>query len=298
MNDILCIISKEPTSFLLKKDGYSFYRCSGCGLIFVHPLPRQEEVKKLYSKESGYQANKEINAKVIKKTKKDRTIIHYLKTIIPRGKLLDIGASSGNFLFLAKEAGLQAYGIEINQRTGKVAQARGLNVFVGSFENAPFPSQSFDFIFLGDVIEHTPDPRILLEKCKDLLSQNGSLVISTPNLDSLWARLTWFLYKLFGIPWSVLTPPHHLYQFSEKNLDLLLLSYGFRKEKSWFFRPPRLMYELGSLHLWKETKEKRTLGAFSFFIFSSFLYILIYTLDLILTPIKKKDFSMVSVYYV
>jgi SAM-dependent methyltransferase len=296
MNEPLCIISKKPAVFILKKDGYSFYCCRDCGLVFVHPIPEAGAIKGLYSKESGYQANKEDISRCVQSTKKDRTIIAYLKSNFLGGKVLDVGASSGDFLFLAKEAGLETYGVEINERTGSVAQARGLNVFIGSFEEAPLVAKSFNAIFLGDVIEHMPDLRILLEKCKDLLVPGGSLIISTPNLDSFWARSTWFLYKHFGIPWSVLTPPHHLYQFREDNLDLFLLSYGFHKKKSWFFRPPRLMYELGSLHLWKSVKEKKSLGALSFCIFAFLSYIFIYTLDLMLTPLKRKDFAMVSVY--
>jgi 2-polyprenyl-3-methyl-5-hydroxy-6-metoxy-1,4-benzoquinol methylase len=190
MNEPLCIVSKEPTNFLLKKDGYSFYRCPGCDLVFVYPVPEGGEIKNLYSEESGYQANKKINVAHVQSTKKDRTVISYLKSKNPKGKILDIGASSGDFLFLAKEEGLETYGVEINKGTGETAQARGLDVFIGSFENIPFLPQSFDFIFLGDVIEHVPDPRILLEKCKNLLSQKGFLIISTPNLDSFWARTT------------------------------------------------------------------------------------------------------------
>lgn len=297
MNGPLCIISKEPTKFLLKKDGFSFYSCSGCGLVFVHPIPEERVIKNLYSKESGYQANKKVTPVHIRPTKKDDAIIGYLKATFPEGKILDIGASSGDFLFLAKKAGLEAHGVEINQRTAEMAQARGLSVFIGSLEEAPLMPKSFNAIFLGDVIEHVPDPRILLEKCKDLLLPGGSLIISTPNLDSFWARGTLLLYKYFGIPWSVLTPPHHLYQFREKNLDSFLLSYGFHKEKSWFFRPPRLMYELGSLHLWKRVKEKRSLGALFFCIFAFLLYVLLYIIDILLLPFKRKDFAMVSVYH-
>jgi hypothetical protein len=53
----------------------------------------------------------------------------------------------------------------------------------------------------------------------NLLKDSGRIIITTPNLDCFWSKSTLLLYKWFGIPWSSLTPPHHLFQFSTSGIS-------------------------------------------------------------------------------
>lgn len=43
-----------------------------------------------------------------------------------------------------------------------------------------FPSKKYDFITMGEVLEHVEEPVKLLEKLYDLLNVNGKLIITTP----------------------------------------------------------------------------------------------------------------------
>jgi 2-polyprenyl-3-methyl-5-hydroxy-6-metoxy-1,4-benzoquinol methylase len=140
-------------------------------------------------------------------------------------------------------------------------------VFSGFLEDSGLPQGSFDYIYMGDVIEHVSDPLALMRQVKGLLKPEGKIIVLTPNLDCLWSKMTFKLFRWFGIPWSSLTPPHHLFQFSTSNLDRLISKTGLTISSRSYAHPPRLAYELGSLHLFKIAKNKRTLSSWLFYVF-------------------------------
>jgi SAM-dependent methyltransferase len=292
-----CTICSTASPFLLKKDGYDLYRCPSCALVFVYPQPADTFLKeKVYSYESGYQSNK---TGAFGKQPKDKKTLKILEMLAEQGKegaLLDVGCSNGEFMHFAERDGWNAYGVELNRRTAESARSNGLNVFNGFLHDAKYPHEFFDAIFLGDVIEHVTSPRDFIKECTRILKKDGVLVISTPNLDCFWSQSTFLLYRLFKIPWSSLTPPYHLHQFSVGNLYRLMRSFGCSQIDSLYLRPPRLMYELGSLHLVKRFKQDKLPFTFFYTVFAFALYAILYAIDGILSWIKSKDFSMVIFY--
>lgn len=50
-------------------------------------------------------------------------------------------------------------------------------------------SNSANIIFLAEVIEHLYNPDLVISECKRLLSEDGYLVLTTPNLNSWFNRL-------------------------------------------------------------------------------------------------------------
>lgn len=290
----LCTICQTPSPFLLKKDGYDLYRCPSCLLVFVYPQPEVKFLQdKVYSYESGYQSNKKGDFTDAPKDEKTKRVFDSLNI---KGNLLDVGCSSGEFMHYGQVRGFTAYGVELNRRTAEVAKAQGLNVYNGFLEDAKYADNFFDIIFLGDIIEHVPSPQNLIKECSRVLKKGGTIVISTPNLDCIWSKSTFILHRLFKIPWSSVTPPYHLFQFSFDNLNRLMKQKGFEKTSQFFLRPPRLMYELGSMHMLKRFKQTKSPLYFLYMLFAFALYVIFYALDFIFTPLKKKDFSMVVFY--
>ena len=274
--------------------------------MFVWPLPTGEFLKEeVYSEESGYQKGKATEDGSLQHSRHTKHILNFLKpnTYYPRlrgqvtpSTLLDVGCSNGDFLVAVKKEGLEVAGVELNPRTGKQAQSRGLNVKVGTLTEAHYESEKFDVVHLGDVIEHVPDPRALIQECKRTLKHSGQLIISTPNTDCFWAHVTLWLYKMFNIPWATATPPHHLFLFNSNNLDELLSQCGFSRTTKWFEKPPRLLYELGNTHLWGKFKREKSFKNLSFLIFAFALYSLLYILNFIIGPFLGKNFGQIGVY--
>ena len=291
-----CPICNSSTAFFLQKDGFSYQRCLSCGLVFVHPQPAEKHLhEEVYSEKAGYQKGRKKNLSDTQESPHMKKILNFLMRNNIHGKLLDVGCSSGVFLYYAKKRGFETYGVELNELTAHIAIANGLNIKIGTLKSAQYADNCFDVIFLGDIIEHVPSPQELISECKRILKQGGVLIISTPNLDSFWARATFPLWKWFKIPWSVLTPPHHLFQFSEDNLKKFLQDNDFTPTATWFRRPPTLKYELGSLHLWGGFKREKTVGNALFMLFAFTAYALLYFIDVLITLLKKKDFGMVAI---
>ncbi|MEK9131685.1 MAG: class I SAM-dependent methyltransferase [Patescibacteria group bacterium] len=291
-----CHICGIGSVFLLTKDGYALYRCSNCLLVFVSPTPTEDFLsQEVYSEESGYQAHKKSDFSELVQDGKTRKIFEELGQRQGR-TLLDVGCSSGEFLYWAQKAGFDVSGVELNPRTATIAKQNGLAVTVGTIESLPISAGTFDIIFLGDVIEHVPNPRKLIADCKRLLNPSGILIISTPNLDCLWGRITLSLYRWFRIPPSTLTPPFHLFQFSKGNLDQLLSRSGFFHTKAFFLSPPKLVYELGMLHLRKRFKQRKSAVNLGYMIFAYCLYTVAYGLNKVLQPLLTSNFAMVVFY--
>ncbi len=140
-----------------------------------------------------------------------------------RGRLLDVGCGNGAFLARMRDFGWEVRGVEPDARAADVARRHyGLSVFHGTLE-AFEPSESYDGITLNHVIEHVPNPIELLQTSERLLKPGGRLVIATPNVLSLGARV-------FGSSWRGLEVPRHLCLFSPKSLAHLVTFTDLRIE--------------------------------------------------------------------
>ena len=203
-------------------------RCSRCGLVYQNPRPRLEEMGAHYPSEyDSYDADPAAaNAsRVMRKFirfgsyKRVRTVTRYKRM----GRLLDIGCSTGSFLLEMRNLpGWDLTGVEINSSAAEIAMEQGLNVKIGTLEEAKFPDSAFDVVTLWDVLEHLHDPTATLEEISRILNPDGIVVLRVPNLDSWDARF-------FGRCWNGLDPPRHLFVFRPQILKELLKRAGFNK---------------------------------------------------------------------
>jgi SAM-dependent methyltransferase len=60
----------------------------------------------------------------------------------------------------------------------------------------PFKNNCFDFVFLGETIEHIWNTDLLFEEIRRILKKNGIGIITTPNLVSFFNRILFLLGKL------------------------------------------------------------------------------------------------------
>lgn len=101
---------------------------------------------------------------------------------VTRGRaLLDVGAHAGRFLRLAREAGWDGEGLELNPKTAAyAAQVSGAVVHQGNVHTFT-PTRCYDAVTVTDVLEHVPQPLDVLTRVRTFLCPGGWLAIKVPN---------------------------------------------------------------------------------------------------------------------
>jgi SAM-dependent methyltransferase len=152
-----------------------------------------------------------------------RAKLQWVTRFVPPGRaLLDVGANFGHFI---REAQAQYAAIGIEPSAAVVSWGRQhLNVCLeqGSIEtDNPAYVGRFGAVTMFDVLEHLPDPRAALERCRRYLMMGGHLFITTPDAGARVARL-------LGAHWYYVDLLEHISLFTAANLARLLVECGFR----------------------------------------------------------------------
>jgi ubiquinone/menaquinone biosynthesis C-methylase UbiE len=120
-----------------------------------------------------------------------------------RGKILDIGCATGNFLSKIQKINknLDLYGIDSSKKMIDIAKSKFKNIkfYNLSAEDIDFPSNYFDVITIIETFHHLQDQNIVLEKISKILKQDGILLISEPNIDNKIINLLVKFFKNFSI---------------------------------------------------------------------------------------------------
>jgi 2-polyprenyl-3-methyl-5-hydroxy-6-metoxy-1,4-benzoquinol methylase len=128
-----------------------------------------------------------------------------------KGKLLDIGAGTGDFLVVAKSDGWQITGIEPNDKAKTIAINKGVT-FAESLTS--LGDNTFDVITMWHVLEHVPNLEEYLSELKRLLKSNGTIIIAVPNFKSFDANY-------YGRFWAAFDVPRHIWHFSKNTIEKL-----------------------------------------------------------------------------
>lgn len=255
-NQRICPVCKsEENSLKVIKDGYRVFQCSSCTHLFVHPVPSYENLRSLYSSDRGYHKDK-YESIFDGNHKYPDSMLDNLRVIskfVPAGKILDVGCSNGEFLYLAKERGYHVQGVELNPMTASAAMRNGIPVHNGVLQDCHFEDGSFDVIYLSHVMEHIDDIDIFVREVVRIIRPGGLLAVGTPNHDAFFPRSTFILHRVFRIPWSHPTPPEHLHQFSWRSMMCLLERYGFEVQEC-HYSNCSLIYEIGATHVFSNLK--------------------------------------------
>lgn len=108
-------------------------------------------------------------------------------------KVLDVGCGVGMFMHQFKKLGAEVYGIDVDKDKVKIAKKRFNNVYEAPAEKLPFRKDSFDIVWLHEVIEHVEDDEKTISEAFRVLKPGGKLVIFAPN--RLWPFETHGIFK-------------------------------------------------------------------------------------------------------
>lgn len=113
--------------------------------------------------------------------------IHWMLDNVSGNTIIDVGCSQGIVSILLAKAGNNVVGIDLAKESIDYAKmdkekeklGNNLNFICDDFLTYKF-NQKFDCIIMGEILEHTFSPTLFLDKAKELLNENGRLIITVP----------------------------------------------------------------------------------------------------------------------
>jgi 2-polyprenyl-3-methyl-5-hydroxy-6-metoxy-1,4-benzoquinol methylase len=172
---------------MFSKEGGQYVKCKSCKMVYLNPVFTDEALTQYYM-------NNQVEQGVVVSDDTSFYANLYNKglasaeNITSVGNILDIGCSSGIFLDIAKGKGWKTYGLELNQIEFSISEGKGHKVQNDLLQNALF-DEKFNVISLWDVFEHIKDGDSTLKLMKDLLTDNGVILLQIPSSDALAAKI-------------------------------------------------------------------------------------------------------------
>ena len=213
--------------YSVSKETFDLYYDETLDMLITHPQPSLENLGKYYESED-YISHTDNKRSLFEK------LYHFIKGIAlknklnlinslqpQKGKILDIGAGTGEFLSVAKNDGWQTIGVEPSERAKSIAINKGVSFVSATSE---LENQSFDVISMWHVLEHVPDLDKQIKELKRLLKPTGTLIIAVPNFKSFDA-------KHYGKFWAAYDVPIHFWHFSKTAIKLLFEKEEMKLEK-------------------------------------------------------------------
>jgi 2-polyprenyl-3-methyl-5-hydroxy-6-metoxy-1,4-benzoquinol methylase len=133
------------------------------------------------------------------------------------GAVLDVGCSSGAFLFQLNQRFPGAYqivGTDVSGEPLDYAESRGVPVARGDFFKQDFDGKKFEAVCFWAVLEHLFDPKAFMEKAWLVLRPTGFCFVLVPNMESLAVKLLGRRYRYIY--------PQHLNYFTATSLERLI----------------------------------------------------------------------------
>jgi 2-polyprenyl-3-methyl-5-hydroxy-6-metoxy-1,4-benzoquinol methylase len=218
----------------------SVVRCDTCEILYKIPSAGAKRLADYYDQsytESNYWNHEQVAIRSFREI--IDSIVDTLGTTSL--SLLDVGCGPGTFLSLAQQVGFDVTGLELNSELANKAHTKtGLPVIIGDLMSAELSDRRFDVIAMLDLIEHLADPVSVLRRCYELLKAGGSLVVYTPNHNSLIVWIADLLYRLsrgrMTGPVTEIFDCTHVVFFDAQTLRLALAKAGFTVTKSILFK--------------------------------------------------------------
>ncbi|MDD2656651.1 MAG: class I SAM-dependent methyltransferase [Patescibacteria group bacterium] len=204
---------------------FDIYECSNCKHKFTNHNFVNKDLTELYT---NYYPRKELDVLDYKPFEIKNNFSEWLKgvkshayTYIPeKVRVLDVGCGFCQSIGYHINRGCEAFGVEVDSNVKKIIAKHNFNVKIGLFKAGDYRENYFDYVTLDQVLEHSINPKEFLFDINKVLKNDGSVVISIPNANSLNAKI----FKRKWIHWHI---PYHLNFFSKESLETLAKETGF-----------------------------------------------------------------------
>jgi len=215
------LFSTKDYVFRCSDDVFGVRKCSECECGYLSPRPTKSSISRYYPREFYWSWEGDASAlsgeSILEKRKEQlKKKAAWLEDMAP-GRLLDIGAQKGEFLWYMEHRGWRVEGVELDST---VPNPASMPIHYGDFLEMEFEEGVYDVVTFWAVLEHVYDPALFLEKASKLLRPGGRLVGLVTNINSIQSRI----YKADDYP-------RHLTIFSKKSLQRITSKNGLSLQK-------------------------------------------------------------------
>ncbi len=194
--------------------------CNECNLVYAYERATIEVLSALYK----YYVPSNLTDPVIRQSQEVtrptelNDDLDCIERYVKRGNLLDVGASSGDFLVYGRVRGWKVEATELSELCAEfMANFLEITVHFGNILDIGFEDNKYDVITLRHSIEHLREPIKELKVLHKALSDDGLLLVTTPehakNLELIKEK-----HML----------PLHIVNYTKDTLDLLFSKTGFK----------------------------------------------------------------------
>jgi SAM-dependent methyltransferase len=193
-------------------------QCLSCEHVFTEGYYTDDAMRVVFARTQGNQTagnameqNRFVSSRMIEK------VLPYASG----GIWLDVGFGNGSLLFTAQEYGFTPVGADLRADNVAAMNALGIEAYCSDITGLLL-ARDCAVISMADVLEHMPYPKRGLLAARKLLREDGILLVSMPNSES--------------VPWRVMTDQglnpywgelEHYHNFSRTRLYSLLEEHGF-----------------------------------------------------------------------
>jgi SAM-dependent methyltransferase len=153
---------------------------------------------------------------------KDQWVAEEVKKQNPK-RILDIAYAHGPNLELTK-LGIPLVSVDPLGRPAPGAECHTLDV---NAVPLPFTDGSFDAVVMGCVLSHLSQPLKLLSEINRVLSEGGTLIVSSPNPHYYWEGVVNIFYHHFKGRVSKSKHIEHFFEFTRYTMRTILGRAGF-----------------------------------------------------------------------
>ena len=192
------ILISQDYNYKTDNKKYLYNKCISCGNIYLTNIP--ENLSRYY--ECNYLPYKSHQSKEDKKIL-DKKIEIILR--LNKKNILEIGPGNGEISKKLKDLNIDITVFDFNDVMFNELNKKNIKTFKVDFDRIDAVNKTFkyDLIICYHVIEHLRNPKNFFKNINDLLSEEGYLILTTPNSKSL-------SFKFFKKYWYHLDAPRHL----------------------------------------------------------------------------------------
>lgn len=216
----------QARDYTVSGEIFSIAECASCTVRFTQDIPGESAIGSYYKSED-YISHSNTKRGLInhlyqwvrKRTMRSKRKLVEQVTGKKSGNLLDVGSGTGSFVNEMQQHGWTAKGLEPDAGARKTAGDLYQIALEDTSQFHALPAGQFDAITLWHVLEHVHDLHGYIHQLKNLLNEQGNLLIAVPNYTSFDAAA----YVEY---WAAYDVPRHLYHFSPASMRALMDKHG------------------------------------------------------------------------